>query len=512
MSRVSVVIPCYNQGAFVDETINSVLVQTWQDFEIIVVNDGSTDPFTINHLQQLNFPKTRVLHTENQGLSSARNNGIREAQGEYILPLDADDRIGPTYLEQAVRLLEADPEVGIVYCKARFFGDRNSEWQLPEYSLEEMLLNNVIFCTSFFRRADWEDVGGFDPAMIYGWEDYDFWLSLIERGRQVKRIPEILFYYRIRSDSMLRSKEKKQKVAILVKIFHKHEALYKQHVDVLFDRLVDIKGAYLEAALYLRTQDAEQYAEQYDKQRELLGTRRVDIETKTLSFEQVRLHTLHNEELLELSLINEQAIINIKSVEAETEQGRKNLSFESNAAFVEDNLYFFTTKDPRLMIRLEESACVDKVNKVISLTIELDYLIIGDTVPEHLVRKLNEELAVARPTLAALKEYMGRKGGALSFSAKNFIEKLLLFCTSRAYRVILRSGLFDREFYLREYPDVFFQDIDPLIHYCKAGWKENRRPNASFDPEQYKEDHHISSKMNPLLHSLDNRKADRKNT
>ncbi|CAK8723165.1 PilZ domain-containing protein [Candidatus Electrothrix laxa] len=509
MPRVSVVIPCYNQGAFVDETINSVLAQTWQDFEIIVVNDGSTDPFTVNHLQQLNFPKTRVLHTENQGLSSARNNGIREAQGEYILPLDADDRIGPTYLEQAVQLLDADPEVGIVYCKARFFGDRNSEWQLPEYSLEEMLLNNVIFCTSFFRRADWEDVGGFDPAMIYGWEDYDFWLSLIERGRQVKRIPEILFYYRIRSDSMLRSKEKKQKVAILVKIFHKHEALYKKHIDVFFDRLVDIKGAYLEAALYRHERATEQGAEQYDKQRheqrELLGIRRVDVETKTLSFEQVRLHYLHNKELLELHLINEQAIINIKSVEAETEQGRKNLSFESNAALVEDSLYFFTTKDPRLMIRLEELACVDKVNKVISLTIELDYLIIGDTVPDHLIRKLNEELAAARPTLAALKEYVGRKGGAWSFSVKNIIEKLLLFCTSRAYRVILRSGLFDQLFYLREYPDVFFQDIDPLIHYCKAGWQENRKPSASFDPEKYKEIHQISLDVNPLHHYLDER-------
>ncbi|MDU9049608.1 MAG: glycosyltransferase family A protein [Candidatus Electrothrix sp. Rat3] len=495
MPRVSVVIPCYNQGAFVDETINSVLDQTWQDFEIIVVNDGSTDLFTVNHLRQLHFPKTRVLHTENQGLSSARNNGIREAQGEYILPLDADDRIGPTYLEQAVQLLDADPYVGIVYCKARFFGDRNSEWQLPEYSLEEMLLNNIIFCTSFFRRADWEDVGGFDPAMIYGWEDYDFWLSLIERGRQVKRIPEILFYYRIRSDSMLRSKEKRQKVAILVKIFHKHEALYKKHIDVLFDQLVDIKGAYLEAALYCLEYATEQDTEQH-KQRELLSTRRVDIETKTLFFEQIR---LHNKELLEFRLINEQAIISIKSVEAESEQGRKNLSFESNATLIEDNLYFFTSKAPRLMIRLEEPASVDEM---ISLTIELDYFIIGDSVPEHLVRKLNEELAAARPTLAALKEYMGRKGEARSFSVKNTLEKLLLFCTNRPYRVILRSGLFDREFYLREYPDVFFQDIDPLIHYCKAGWQENRKPNAFFAPLEYSNSRSLPPGTNPLLHYL----------
>jgi glycosyltransferase involved in cell wall biosynthesis len=157
MPRVSIVIPCYNQGAFVDEAIESVFAQTWQDFEIIVVNDGSTDPFTVKHLQQLNSPKTRVLHTDNQGLSSARNNGIRESQGEYILPLDADDCIGSAYLEQAVQLLDADPDVGIVYCKARFFGDRNSEWQLPEYSLEEMLLNNAIDPLIHYCKAGWKE-------------------------------------------------------------------------------------------------------------------------------------------------------------------------------------------------------------------------------------------------------------------------------------------------------------------------------------------------------------------
>ncbi|MCI5156897.1 MAG: glycosyltransferase family 2 protein [Candidatus Electrothrix sp. AUS1_2] len=487
MPRVSVVIPCYNQGAFVDEAIQSVLVQTFAEFEIIVVNDGSTDAFTVNHLRQLDFPKTRVLHTTNQGLSAARNNGIREAQGEYILPLDADDRIGSTYLEQAVRLLDAQPELGIVYCKARFFGDRNSEWQLPEYSLEEMLLNNVIFCTSFFRRTDWEAAGGFDPAMIYGWEDYDFWLSLIKRGRQVKRIPEILFYYRIRSDSMLRSKEKKQKVAILTKIFHKHEALYKQHIAVLFDKLVDIKGFYLEAALYRR--------EQGTKERELLGTRRVDIETKALCFEQVN---IGNNDSLEIQLVNEQAIVSIKSVEAETEQETRKLSFTSNAAHVTDNLYYFTTKEPRLVIN-------PGVTQAIHLTLELDYLIIGESVPEHLVDKLNEEFAAARPALAALREAMDRRGGKQSFSARKTATKLLLFCTDRAYRVLLRSGLFDREFYLREYPDVFLQDIDPLIHYCRVGWKENRKPNASFAPEQYKKIHSLSSEVNPLLHFLDNR-------
>ncbi|WP_446010822.1 glycosyltransferase family 2 protein [Candidatus Electrothrix sp.] len=501
MPRVSVVIPCYNQGTFIDETINSVLAQTWQDFEIIVVNDGSTDTFTVQHLQQLDFPKTQVIHTNNQGLSSARNNGIEAAQGEYILPLDADDRIGPTYLEQAGQLLDAEPELGIVYCKARFFGDRDDEWQLPEYSLEEMLLNNVIFCTSFFRRADWEEVGGFDPAMIYGWEDYDFWLSLIERGRQVKRIPEILFYYRIRSDSMLRSKEKKQKVAILTKIFHKHEALYKKHIDVLFDQLVDIKGAYLEASLYRRKDGNKQSTEQ----RKLLSTRRVDIATKALVFEQVQWE-VKTRELLEIQLVNEQAIISITGIAAETKQGRKQLSFTSNAVLVDESesLYFFTSKDPCLTLYLDEFTR-DKTATIHRLTIELDYLIIGDSVPEHLARQLNAELATARPILAALEKYIEQKETMQPFSLKNTLKKLLHFCTNNTYRRILRSGFFDRKFYLQQYPDVFFQDIDPLIHYCRNGWREKRRPSALFAPEHYQKEHHISSEINPLLHFLDNR-------
>ncbi|MCI5191360.1 MAG: hypothetical protein D3905_16580 [Candidatus Electrothrix sp. AS4_5] len=352
-----------------------------------------------------------------------------------------------------------------------------------------MLLNNVIFCTSSFRRTDWEEAGGFDPAMIYGWEDYDFWLSLIEKGRQVKRIPETLFYYRIRSDSMLRSKEKKQKVATLVKIFHKHEALYKKHIDVLFDRLVDIKGVYLEAALYRLEANSEKC--------ELLKTRRVDIESKVLIFDQLN---YRNNEIIEVQLVNEQAIVNITSVEENTEQGSRKVSFVSNAELVEGNLYFFTTREPRLTIRSQEAARLDKVT---GLTITLNYLIIGDSVPEHLVNKLNQKLAATRPMLAALNKYMSRKGAKRFFSVKKITEKLLLFCMSRAYRVILRSGLFDREFYLRKYPDVFLQDIDPLIHYCKAGWKENRKPNASFEPEQYKKTHRLSSEVNPLLYFLD---------
>lgn len=487
MARVSVVIPCYNQGQFVDEAIQSVLAQTWQDFEIIVVNDGSTDPLTVACLEQLNVPETRLLHTDNQGLPSARNNGIRVAQGEYILPLDADDRISPTYLEQAVALLDNDPELGIVYCKGEYFGDKNGEWLLPDYSLAEMLLNNIIFCTAFFRKADWEKVGGFDPAMVHGWEDYDFWLSLLELGRKVEKIPEVLFYYRIRSDSMLRSREKKQKVEMLVKIFHKHERLYKEHIAVLFDRLVDIKGLYLEAVLFCRRQNSAV--------RQRLGSRKVDMQSKRLVFEDL---ALHENMCLELCPVNEQAIIKIKSVQVQSDyQETVPVSMQSNATLVDENLHYFNSKEPLLKIYPKQVW-----NEKTCLVIDLDYLIIGEAVSEHLINKLHHELISARPAFANLKEYINKKTASQVSSFKNIAKKLLFFCTSRDYRVILRSGLFDQEFYLKQYPDVFFQNIDPLIHYCKTGWLENRKPYASFDPEECKKTCKVPAGINPLLYYI----------
>ena len=122
MPKVSVVIPCFNHGRYLEEAVSSVLEQTFGDYEIIVVNDGSTDPFTVDLLKNYHPQKTRTLHTENQGLPTARNTGIAAATGDYILPLDADDKIGSEYLEQAVRVMDEQPNIGIVYCEAAYFG------------------------------------------------------------------------------------------------------------------------------------------------------------------------------------------------------------------------------------------------------------------------------------------------------------------------------------------------------------------------------------------------------
>jgi len=133
MPLVSIIIPCYNQGRYLAESIGSVLASDFTELEIIVVDDGSTEPETRRILDMLEYPKTRLIRRANGGLAAARNSGIAEAQGRYILPLDADDRIGPEYLGQAVAALEADPQLGVVYCRAERFGARVGPggWPLP---------------------------------------------------------------------------------------------------------------------------------------------------------------------------------------------------------------------------------------------------------------------------------------------------------------------------------------------------------------------------------------------
>jgi len=133
MPLISIIIPCYNQGEYLAESIASVLASDFTDLEIIVVDDGSTEPETCRILEMLNYPKTRLIRRANGGLAAARNSGIAQAQGRYILALDADDRIGPAYISQAVKALEDDPTLGIVYCLAEKFGGESGPWRLPSF-------------------------------------------------------------------------------------------------------------------------------------------------------------------------------------------------------------------------------------------------------------------------------------------------------------------------------------------------------------------------------------------
>lgn len=234
MPAVSVVIPCYNQGQYLAEAVASVDAQTFTDWEIIVVDDGSTAAATQEILERFNHPRARLIRSPNRGIGGARNLGISHAAGRYILPLDCDDRIAPTYLAQAVALLETRADLGIVYCRAEFFGSQSGPWLLPPFRLPDFIFEPCIFCSALFRRADWELVGGYNPALRRGYEDHDFWLALVGRGRGVHQLPEVLFHYRRTPQSMAQSLDLDAQVAAFMTMYGRHRDLFTAHLPTLF--------------------------------------------------------------------------------------------------------------------------------------------------------------------------------------------------------------------------------------------------------------------------------------
>lgn len=192
---ISIVVPCYNQAQFLDECLQSVIDQTYQNWECIIVNDGSTDNSSIIAKNWAEKDSRFIyIHKENGGVSSARNFGIERANGEWILPLDGDDKIGNKYLTLAHENFANDYK--IIYCKAELFGEENSHWQLQQYSYEKMLTKNHIFCSSFYRKKEWQRCGGYDEDFVHGQEDWDYWLSILTPADKVLQLNYIGFYYR----------------------------------------------------------------------------------------------------------------------------------------------------------------------------------------------------------------------------------------------------------------------------------------------------------------------------
>jgi glycosyltransferase involved in cell wall biosynthesis len=226
-SLVSVIIPCYNDGRFLKEAVDSVLQSTYPFLEIIIVDDGSFDN-TKELAQQImdSSQKVRYIYQDNSGLSAARNKGIESAKGQFILPLDADDKIAPEYIAEGVGILQQNQEVKVVYCNAEFFGLKQGEWKLKPFSRKILPRENVIFCCALYRKIDWERTGGYSPGMKYGWEDWEFWISLLKSGGEVYKLPLTGFFYRIKENSMRKEMTKKRKAELVGYLNNKHKDFF----------------------------------------------------------------------------------------------------------------------------------------------------------------------------------------------------------------------------------------------------------------------------------------------
>lgn len=160
MPIVSVIVPCYNQGCYLQECLESIFSNDYPNFEVVIVDDGSTDHESLKALDAISDPRVMIIRKKNEGVAIARNTAIAAARGKYILPLDADDKIGPGFIAKAVAILEKDAKVGVVSCEVARFGAETGPIKLPKFSPKLMLMANVVVCTAVFRRADWERFGG----------------------------------------------------------------------------------------------------------------------------------------------------------------------------------------------------------------------------------------------------------------------------------------------------------------------------------------------------------------
>ena len=203
--KVSIVIPCFNHGGMLRETLESVeRARNANLAEVIIVDDGSTDPDTCAYFEELAYSPYKIISQPNRGLGPARNAGIEAAQGEFILPLDSDNRIRKSYLSSGVKLLLDQPDVGVVYGDAEYFGERSGRWHVADFDLRQMVEMNYIDACALYRKSVWASVNGYDEKMPWmGSEDWDFWLRIAIRGLRFEHLDEIAFDYRVRRGSMV---------------------------------------------------------------------------------------------------------------------------------------------------------------------------------------------------------------------------------------------------------------------------------------------------------------------
>ncbi len=223
--KISVVVPCYNYGGFLCETIDSILAQTYSDYEIVIADDGSDDGETpqIIAREAKKDKRIRVLtHSKNKGSSATYNTAIEAAKGAYILPVDADDIIAPTFLEKAMTLLEKE-NADLVYTHYKCFGDRTHTCYMlkdGEKVKKKLPFKNCFSTTSLFKKSDWKVFKGFNPNME-SLEDWDFWIHFAEHDKKLVLLDEVLFHYRTHKESLFnRTKTPKDELFKRIKCNH----------------------------------------------------------------------------------------------------------------------------------------------------------------------------------------------------------------------------------------------------------------------------------------------------
>ena len=235
---ISVIIPCYKQSQFLRDAIESVRVQTMPDWEIVVVDDGNELDEAREIVSVVGAYEDRDIRSvrlvQNSKLATARNMGIEQARGTWIVPLDADDKLAPTFLEKALKATNLDPQ-RFAYTDAYLWwpetatGEKLQELQAHDYDFDEMLIRVTWACTIMYHRQAWQQAGGYKPQMSEagGWEDWEFVIQLGRDGVCGQRVAEPLFYYRQHSSEQMRYNAEARKPELQEELRRIHADLYR---------------------------------------------------------------------------------------------------------------------------------------------------------------------------------------------------------------------------------------------------------------------------------------------
>ncbi|MCX7709358.1 MAG: glycosyltransferase [Clostridia bacterium] len=244
---LSVVVPYYNMGRWIKDTLNSILNSTYLELEMIIVNDGSDDDESLNTLSEIEkaYP-VKIVNKPNGGLSSARNEGAIHANGEYLAFLDSDDMVKPQYYERAVRILKQYSNVSFVGCWMDYCGDSSGKWITWDPEPPFILGHNSINSSSLvYKTQDFINFGLNDEDMVYGMEDYESVIRMVENGCRGVAISEALLDYRVRSDSMSRQFNTYNELYLYRLISEKHKEFFAKYAVELFNILNNNGPSYM---------------------------------------------------------------------------------------------------------------------------------------------------------------------------------------------------------------------------------------------------------------------------
>lgn len=238
---VSIVIPCFDKYKYIESCVESIVNSTYKNFEILLSNDGDNSFDTISVMEKIKnkYPDVVILNYEkNKGISYCRNFMISHANGKYILPLDGDDFIHQNFIEEAVRALDSNSDVGLVYSLTINYYQKGSKfkpWVDLLYNESENIgaIHYIPSC-NMFRKSAWESVGGYDESLRSGWEDLDFNLKRVMLNQKFVRIDKFYFFYRMLEKSRSTQFHQDQKDVLKHKItfLYKYMSLYLEHADI----------------------------------------------------------------------------------------------------------------------------------------------------------------------------------------------------------------------------------------------------------------------------------------